>query len=73
MKPCGTTLSMSTAYHLESDGQTERIKQVIEDMLRHYISLNQDNRDMLLSLAEFAINNLVSSITNNTPFRLNCG
>ena len=73
MKLCGTTLSMSTAYHPESDGQTERMNQVIEDMLRHYISPNQDNWDMLLSLAEFAINNLVSSTTNNTPFRLNCG
>ena len=55
VKLCGTTLSMSTAYHPESDGRTGRMNKVIEDMLRHYISPNQDNWDMLLSLAAFAI------------------
>ena len=68
MKLCGTTLSMSTAYHPKSDGQTERMNQVIEDMLRHYISPNQENWDELLSCAEFAINNLVSATTGTTPF-----
>lgn len=32
----GTSLNLSTAYHLETDGQTERVNQVIEDILRSY-------------------------------------
>ncbi|GJS58769.1 zinc finger, CCHC-type containing protein [Tanacetum coccineum] len=35
----GTQLDMSTAYHLETDGQSERTIQTLEDMLRAYISL----------------------------------
>jgi hypothetical protein len=36
-KEFGTNLNFSTCYHLESDGQTERVNQVIEDMLRMYV------------------------------------
>jgi hypothetical protein len=36
----GTNLNFSTAYHPESDGQTERVNQVIEDMLRMYVMDN---------------------------------
>lgn len=32
----GTVLNMSSVYHLEIDGQIERVNQVIEDMLRAY-------------------------------------
>ena len=37
-KKLDTTLSMSTADHPQSDGQTERVNQVLEDMLRAYVS-----------------------------------
>jgi len=33
----GTNLNFSTTYHLESDGKTERVNQVIEDLLRMYV------------------------------------
>jgi hypothetical protein len=36
-KGFGTNLNFSTTYHLESNGQTERVNQVIEDMLRMYV------------------------------------
>jgi hypothetical protein len=36
-KGFGTNLNFSTTYHLESDGQTERVNQVIENMLRTYV------------------------------------
>ena len=37
----------STAYHPQSDGQTERINRVLEDMMRHYVNLKQNNWDEL--------------------------
>jgi hypothetical protein len=36
-KGFGTNLNFSTIYHLESDGQIEKVNQVIEDMLRLYV------------------------------------
>jgi hypothetical protein len=37
----GTQLNLSTSYHPEIDGQTERVNQVMEDMLRMYVMYNQ--------------------------------
>jgi hypothetical protein len=45
---------MSTAFHPQTDGQTERVNRVLEDMLRHYVSSVQDDWDELLDCAEFA-------------------
>ena len=53
----GIKQSMSTAFHPQSDGQTERANRVLEDMLRHYVSPAQDDWDEHLSMAEFAVNN----------------
>ena len=53
----GTVHSRSTAYHPQSDGQTERMNRVLKDMLRHYVNPKQDNWDDLLPAAEFAVNN----------------
>ncbi|KAH9448947.1 hypothetical protein Pst134EA_033175 [Puccinia striiformis f. sp. tritici] len=58
----------STAYHPQTDGQTERMNQVLEDYLRHFCSYYQDNWDKLLDLAEFATNNLDSSSSGVSPF-----
>lgn len=63
----------STAYHPQSDRQTERMNKVLEDMIRHYISPQQDNWEELLHMAEFAINNSYQSSIGNTPFYLNFG
>ena len=49
----GTVHSKSTAYHPQTDGQTERMNKVLEDFIGHYISPQQDNWDQLLPLAEF--------------------
>ena len=68
MRLCGTTLSMSTSYHPKTDGQTELMNLVLEDMLRHFVAPNQSNWDELLACAEFAINNSVSSTIDDTPF-----
>ena len=72
-KYCGMKGHKSTSFHPQSDGQTERMNRVLEDMLRHYISPLQDDWDQHLATAEFAINNSYQESVKNTPFRLNYG
>ena len=54
MRRLGVQLSMSTAFHPQSDGQTERTNRLVEDYLRHYVNAGQDNWDDLLPVAEYA-------------------
>ena len=72
-KILGTKLNMSTAFHPETDGQTERQNRTLEEYLRSFINLEQDNWDDLLVFAEIAYNNSVHSSTNYTPYYLNSG
>jgi hypothetical protein len=53
----GTNSNFSTTYHPESDGQTERVNQVIEDMLRIYVMDKPSKWEDYLHLVEFAYNN----------------
>jgi RNase H-like domain found in reverse transcriptase/Reverse transcriptase (RNA-dependent DNA polymerase)/Integrase zinc binding domain/Chromo (CHRromatin Organisation MOdifier) domain/Retroviral aspartyl protease len=69
----GTNLSMSTAFHPQSDGQTERMNRVVEEYLRHYVGATPDSWDSLLPMAEYSINNTVQASTKYTPFFLNYG
>lgn len=69
----GTTLSLSTAYHPQTDGQTERQNRTLEEMLRAYVGPRQDDWDECLVAAEIAYNNSVQASTKETPFFLNCG
>ena len=69
----GTRLSMSTAYHPQSDGQTERMNRTIEDMLRAYVNNQGDDWDEHLVAAEMAINNSVQASTGYTPYYLTYG
>ena len=70
MSYLGTKLNMSTAFHPQTDGQTERVNRVLEDMLRHFVGPHQNNWDELLPTVEFAINNSYHESTKDTPFRL---
>ena len=72
-KLIGTRVNLSTAFHPQSDGQTERVNRVVEEFLRHFINPKQDNWDCLLPLCEFAINNSKHESTGHTPFYLNSG
>ncbi|GJW81256.1 putative reverse transcriptase domain-containing protein [Tanacetum coccineum] len=56
-KVLGTRLDMSTAYHPETDGQSERTIQTLEDMLRAYVLDFGKNWDRHLPLVEFSYNN----------------
>ncbi len=69
----GSRMAMSTAYHPQTDGQTERVNRVLEDMLRHYTNPLQDNWDDCLDAAEVAVNNSRHASINTTPFRLQYG
>lgn len=72
-KILGIDHRMSTSYHPQTDGQTERTNRVLEEMMRSYIHPDQKDWDLLLPSCEFAINNSVHSTTGNTPFYLNTG
>ena len=66
----GTKLAFSTANHPQTDGLTERVNRIVEDVLRAFVNHKQDNWDMLLPLCEFSINSATQSSTGNTPFFL---
>jgi len=68
-----TKLKRSTAYHPQTDGQTERANRTIEEMLRSYINDTQTNWDTLLGAVEFAYNNSTNPSTGFTPFYMNYG
>ncbi|SJL16482.1 uncharacterized protein ARMOST_20008 [Armillaria ostoyae] len=60
----------STAFHLQTDGQTERVNQEIKKYLRIFISFQQDDWADWLPLAEFAHNNRIHSATGKSPFMI---
>ena len=66
-------LKPSTAYHPQTDGQTERTNQTLETYLRTYINYQQNDWVDLLPIAEFAYNNSVHSGTTVSPFFANYG
>jgi len=64
---------MSTAFHPQTDGQTERLNQTIEAYLRAFVAKEQDDWVSLLPMAEFAYNNSVTTGNGMTPFFANYG
>ena len=72
-KCLGTQLTMSTAYHPQTDGQTERANRTLEEMLRSYVSFQQKDWDEHLVAAELAFNASKHASTGFSPFYLNGG
>lgn len=66
----GTTLNMSTAFHPQSDGQTENANKVLEIMLRPRVDFDQTDWDEHLAAAELAYNNATNETTGYSPFYL---
>ena len=64
----GTQLDMSTAFHPQTDCQSERTIQVLEDMLRACVIDFRDRWDRHLPLAEFTYNNSYHSSIQMAPF-----
>lgn len=69
----GTTLHPSSAFHPQTDGQTEIVNAAINKFLRAYVSFTQDDWVDWLPLAEFAMNNQVNETTGISPFFANYG
>nr|GEW68401.1 hypothetical protein [Tanacetum cinerariifolium] len=67
-KALGTRLDLSTAYHPETDGQSERTIQTLEDMLRDCAMDFGENWDTHLPLVEFSYNNSYHSSIKCAPF-----
>ena len=60
---------MFTAFHSQTDGQTQWVNHVIEDMLQHNVYLVQDNWNESLAMVEFVYNDSSQkSKIQNTPF-----
>ena len=64
----GISPRLSTAFHPETDGQTERANQTMEQYLHAFVSHQQDDWSDWLPMAEFAANNQQLETTQTTPF-----
>ena len=68
-----TKLTFSTAFHPQTDGQTERVNAVINQYLRNYVSADQRDWVEYLGLAEFSYNKAKHSATGESPFKVAFG
>jgi hypothetical protein len=73
MQHLGVQHKISTAYHPQTDGQTERLNQILEQYLRCYVNDRQDNWITLLPLAQIAYNQSPTTTTGTSPFFANYG
>ena len=70
-KLSGTQLAMSTSYHPQTDGQTENVNRVVQDILRAFVSDTRRDWDRHLTAVEIAINSSRHASTGYTPHFLN--
>jgi transposase InsO family protein len=64
----GTSLDFSTAFHPQTDGQTERVNQILEDLLRACVLTYGTDWEKSLSFAEFSYNNSYQASLRMSPF-----
>jgi len=69
----GIKSKLSMAFHPQTDRQTERVNQELEQYLRMFIDHRQEQWPEWLGTAEFAYNNKVHSSTKTSPFKANYG
>ena len=72
-KRLGIRTKLSTAYHPQTDGQTERINQELKKYLRMLVDHRQEQWPEWLGIAEFAYNNKRHTATQVSPFEANYG
>jgi reverse transcriptase-like protein/integrase-like protein/chromodomain-containing protein/aspartyl protease len=73
MAQLGTKHKLSTAYHPQTDGQTERLNQTLEQYLRCYINYGQDDWVTWLPTAQLAYNSSIAEATKVSPSYANFG
>ena len=61
-------VAASTAYHPQTDGQTKRVNQEVEQFLRLFVNQRQDDWYDWISIAKFAYNDQVHASTQASPF-----
>jgi hypothetical protein len=66
----GTDLSFSSAYHPQTDGQTEVVNRILEDLLRSLVTEHHSQWDNILPQEEFAYNKSVNKSTGQSPFQI---
>ena len=69
----GISTKLSTAYHPQTDGQTERINQELEQYLRMFVDHHQETWPEWMVTTEFAYNNKEQTSTQQSPFMVNYG
>jgi len=69
----GIKTKLSMVFHPQTDGQTERMNQELEQYLRFFIEHRQKDWLEWLAAAEFAVNNKVHTATKVLPFMVNYG
>jgi len=72
-KIAGVKLGMSTAFHLETDGASERTNKTVSQCLRFHVTRNQEGWVRALPWVRFAIMNTVNKLTGFSPFQLHMG
>src|SRR5882672_2984786 len=66
----GIKVAASMAYHLQTDSQTERVNQDVEQFLQLFINQQQDNWYEWLAIAEFTYNDQIHASTCSSPFMM---
>jgi len=66
----GCTLPMSTAYHPQTDGRSERDQRTMEQWLRAFCLDHPEDWDLLIPLAELALNSVKQASTGHSPYYL---
>jgi hypothetical protein len=69
-KKLGTNLDFSSAFHPQTDGQTEVINISLGDFLRSLVTEHHSSWDNIFPQAEFAYNNSVNRSTGKSPFQV---
>jgi predicted aspartyl protease len=73
MKQMKVELNMSSGMHPQTDGQSEVANKIVEEVLRHYVSYEQDNWDEHLAFIEFTYNSTQNKTIGMSPFMADTG
>jgi hypothetical protein len=72
-KDLNIRLKMSSPFHPQTDGQTERVNQTLESYLQNYCNYEHDNWSEIVPMAEYAYNNSLTTATGMSPIFANFG